>query len=224
MSVDWKALYDSAQHHPGVAFVLTGTLVAWLWLRAPKGPLRWVLLALAAETLLDAFFTGKLSPLPADPALGQAVGITFVILGDLRFFLLLERFRSPTATWRSAFFRALAWSFVVPVLQALAVMALPQVFDAQRPIYLVYEALFCALAAGLLVARYPSRQPNGALGWYATRLTLFFLVQYGLWVLSDVLLLSGFEGAWALRLVPNTLYYGLFLWAAARLAPQEAWA
>lgn len=223
MSIDWQTLSDSAIHHPGLAFGFGVVLLGWLALRAPRSSLRLVLGLLLAETMLDAYFTGALSPLPKTGALAQNVGIAFVILGDFRYFVLLERFRRPDATWTSSVLRALAWSLVVPVLQALAIHAFPDTFVEVRRIYLVYEALFCALAAGLLVTRFPSRAAHPVLGWYLTRLTVFVLVQYGLWVLCDVLILGGHSWALGLRLVPNALYYGLFLYAAAVFAPEESW-
>lgn len=220
----WQALYDSRWHHPGVAWLVGAAFIAWLAMRAPRGSLRVVLLALAAETVLDAWLTGGLSPLASDGPWAQPISIAFVIAGDLRLFLLLERFRTPQATWRSALLRAVPLAFVVPVLQAIAIRTWPSAFDVPRKIYLVYEVLFCGLAALLLASRRAVRQASGAAGWYATRLTVLFLAQYGLWVVSDVLILHGESWALGLRLIPNTIYYAAFLVAAARWAPEEAWA
>lgn len=224
MSVNWQLLYDGPFHHPGLAWAFALSLLSRLQWRFPRSGLRLVLVLLVLETALDAFVTGALSPLPKSSPLAQPLSIAFVILGDFRFFLLLERFRGG-ASWRTAALRAVPLAFVVPVAQALAITAAPALFPEQRHIFLVYEALFAALAATLLVLRYPSRAATSpALGWYATGLTAFFLVQYALWVLSDVLLLQGHAWALGLRLVPNAMYYGLFLFFAAFRAPKEAWA
>lgn len=223
MSVNWQLLYDGPFHHPGLAWAFALSLLARLQWRFPRSTLRVVLVLLIVETALDALVTGALSPLPKGSPLAQPLSIAFVILGDFRFFLLLEKFRSG-ASWRVAALRAAAFAFVVPVAQALAIKAAPELFTQERHIYLVYEALFVALAATLLLLRYPSRAASSpALGWYATRLTAFFLVQYALWVLSDVLILQGQAWALGLRLVPNAMYYGLFLFFAAFKAPEEAW-
>ncbi|MDP1825207.1 MAG: hypothetical protein Q8L48_18255 [Archangium sp.] len=222
MSVEWRGLSESAWHHPGLAFGLGAIAAVVVVLRVPPGPLRRALLAFTAMTALDAFFTGALSPLPAGGALAQPVSIAFVILGDLRLFVLLERFRGE-ARWPVAVGRAVAWSFLVPVAQAIAIRSAPGTFTDLRRIYLVYELLFVVLAAGLLITRYPSRAAKSpALGWYATSLVGFFLVQYALWVACDVLILTGADFAYALRFVPNALYYGLFLVFAAWRAPAEA--
>lgn len=222
MSVDWRGIYDSGWHHPGLAFVLCAAAAVVVLRQVPAGPLRHALLFFTATTALDAWLTGALTPLPAGGALAQNVSIAFVILGDLRLFVLLERFRCDTR-WLPAIARAVALSLVVPVAQAIALHAAPEAFTEQRRIYLVYELFFVALGAGLLLLRYPSRAARSpALAWYGTRLVAFFVVQYALWVVSDVLILSGVEGAFALRLVPNALYYGLFLVFAAWRAPAEA--
>ncbi len=223
MSVNWQLLYDGAFHHPGLAWAFSLSLLARLQWRFPRAPLRLVLLLLVLETAVDAFFTGALSPLPAGGLLARNVSIAFVILGDFRFFFLLERFRAE-GSWAKAASRAALLSLVVPVAQAVALTLAPGLFPEQRHIYLVYEVLFVALAATLLVLRYPSRSAaSPALGWYATRLTGFFLVQYALWVLCDVLLLQGHAWALGLRILPNAMYYGLFLFFAAFRAPEEAW-
>lgn len=222
MSVDWRGMNDSGWHHPGLAFVLCAGAAVVVLRRVPAGPLRRALLLFTALTALDAWLTGALTPLPAGGLLAQNVSIAFVILGDLRLFVLLERFRCDTR-WVPAIARAVALSLVVPVAQALAIRAAPEAFTEQRRIYLVYELFFVALGTLLLLLRYPSRSAKSpALAWYSTRLLAFFLVQYALWVVSDVLILSGVEMGFALRLVPNALYYGLFLAFAAWRAPVEA--
>ena len=221
MPVEWRGLSDSAWHHPGLAFGLCAIAAAVVVRRVPAGPLQRALLAFTALTALDAFLTGALSPL-AGGALAQPVSIAFVILGDLRLFVLLERFRGDSR-WPVAIGRAAAFSLLVPVAQAVAIRSAPETFSDLRRIYLVYELLFVFLAVALLVARYPSRSAKSpALGWYATSLVGFSLVQYALWVACDVLILSGVEIAYVLRFVPNALYYGLFLVFAAWRAPMEA--
>lgn len=218
----WKAAYDSLWHHPGLAFVLCPIALGLVWRRLPPGPLRRALSAMAVLTAVDAFLTGALSPLPSGGSLAQNVSIALVIVGDFRLFVLLERFRSQ-ARWPAAIARAAVVSFVVPVAQAIAIRAAPQLFSEQRRIYLAYELLFVTLGGLLLVMRYPSSTAKSpALGWYATSLLGFFVAQYSLWVASDVLILSGFEIGFALRLLPNAMYYGLFLIFAAWRAPQEA--
>jgi hypothetical protein len=226
MSVDWSAIYAGPFHHPGLAFAFCAALAVRLWLRFPPSALRRVLFLFLAETALDAFFTGALSPFGT--ALPTALTVAFVILGDLRFFWLVERFRRPGVTWGSALMRAVPWAFAVPVATAAAILLEPDVFTEEggyrlRPIFLAYEALFVALASALLVTRYVSRAAGPEVGWYLARLLLLWLTMYGMWVLSDALLTFGHGWALGLRMLPNALYYGVFLYAAAYFAPEGAW-
>jgi hypothetical protein len=203
-----QEFYDSAWHHPGMAWALCTVAVAFIALTVKDRTTKAMLLFLAAGTELDAFLTGGLSPFDPSSLLARNLSIGFVIFGDARMFVRLEKWRGET-TWTRAWLRAAAWSFVVPVAQAITLKALPQYFPQTRHIFLVYETLFVVLACALLATRY-------ARTWKATSLLAFFLVQYALWVLSDVLILSGAAWAYWLRLVPNALYYGLFLIFAAR--------
>lgn len=222
MAVDWRGVSESTWHHPGLAFALCAIAALVILRSLPAGPLRQALLLFTALTALDAYFTGALSPLAADSQAAQNVSIAFVILGDLRLFVLLERFRG-NRRWLAAVAVAIPLSFVVPVAQAIAIKAAPDALSELRRIYLVYELFFVLLASLLLVLRYPARRATSpALGWYATSLVAFFAVQYALWVVCDVLILSGAEVGYGLRLVPNALYYGLFLIFAALRAPHEA--
>jgi hypothetical protein len=222
MAIDWQALYDGPLHHPGVAWLFGLASLAWLGLRMRASSLRAVLAVVAAETMLDALFTGAFSPLPKAGPVAQAVPIAFVVLGDLRLFVLVERFRRTGVSWAGALARALPWALVVPVLQGAAIRAFPETFGVERRIYLVYELLFCVIAILLLGARYASRHASEALGRYTTGLVGLFLAQYALWASCDLLILAGVPWAVGLRMLPNAVYYGLFVAAAVGLAPEEA--
>lgn len=202
--MNWQHLYDSGWHHPGVAWVGV-SLATLLLLKAKPGAHRTVMLVMTALTATDALFTGAASPLPKDSWLVTPVSIFFVIAGDLRLWLLVERARS--SSWLRAAAVAVPLAFVVPVLQGVATRVWPETFVEPRRIYLVYEVLMLVL----LVVVLAWRQPVGA----TRRLVTLFLVQYGLWATCDVLLLSGLEWPLGLRLVPNALYYAVFPVAAA---------
>jgi hypothetical protein len=207
--MNWQALYDSGWHHPGVAWLGVAASVVLL-LRAPPSTLRSLLLGVSALTATDALFTGALSPLPKDSWLVTPVSIAFVIAGDLRLLVLVERFSAGHSSWRRALLVAVPLGFVVPLLQGVSTRLWPDVFAEQRRIFLVYEVLMVVLLGALLAVRRPLTR-HAPVG----RLVLLFLVQYVLWAACDVLLLSG--GAWALglRMLPNALYYGVFPLAAA---------
>lgn len=207
--MNWQALYDSGWHHPGVAWLGVAVAVG-LVLRARRSTLRTALLALAALTATDALFTGAWSPLPKDSWLVTPVSIAFVIAGDLRLLVLVERFSAGHSSWRRALAVAVPLAFVVPLLQGVSTRVWPDVFAEQRRIFLVYEVLMVGLLGAVLVVRRP-RTRHPATG----RLVLLFLVQYVSWAACDVLLLAGHGWALGLRLVPNALYYGVFPVAAA---------
>jgi uncharacterized membrane protein YpjA len=89
-----------------------------------------------------------------------------------------------------------------------------------RVLYLVYEVFFFALTLALL-ARHPG--PKRA-PWLRT-VSRFVLLYYGLWATADALLLvTGSDAGFALRVVPNLLYYGGLIavigWAGSRAAPR----
>jgi hypothetical protein len=226
MSVDWQAVYDGPIHHPGLAFAFCLALLLRLVWRFPASAMRRVLGVLVADTALDALFTGALAPVSG--TLARVLAVAFVITGDCRFWVLVLRFRVPGTTWTRAALRAVPLSFAVPVATAIAILARPDVFSGPggyrlKPIFLAYESLWCAFLCVLLLTRFVSRRAAPAFGWYLTRLVLLWLVMYGLWVLCDVLLLFGHGWALGLRMVPNVLYYGVFLYAATYFAPEEAW-
>lgn len=207
--MNWQALYDSGWHHPGVAWLGVAASVVLL-LRAPPSTLRAALLGVSALTATDALFTGALSPLPKDSWLVTPVSIAFVIAGDLRLLVLVERFSAGHSSWRRALLVAVPLGFVVPLMQGVSTRVWPDVFAEQRRIFLVYEVLMVVLLGALLAVRRPLAR-HAPVG----RLVLLFLVQYVLWAACDVLLLSGSDWALGLRLVPNALYYGGFPLAAA---------
>lgn len=207
--MNWQALYDSGWLHPLVAWLGVAASVAVL-LRAPPSTLRSVLLGVSALTATDALFTGALSPLPKDSWLVTPVSIAFVIAGDLRLLVLVERFSAGHSSWRRALLVAVPLGFVVPLLQGVSTRLWPDVFAEQRRIFLVYEVLMVVLLGALLALRRPlvRHPPVG-------RLVVLFLVQYVLWAACDVLLLAGHAWALGLRLLPNALYYAAFPLAAA---------
>lgn len=210
-SFSLQALYDSAWQHPGLAWLGTLLLLFVLWRRRPTGWLQGYAILFGLSTALDAWCTGALSPVP--PALQSGVAIGFVIIGDLRLFALIEHVFGPRRLW---WLRALAWAFLVPVLQAAAIRGWPEVFAEPRKIYLVYELLFLALGLVLRFGWLPRRAAAQVEGSeqkrkWALGAVSWFVVQYALWATADVLILLGAEWALVLRVVPNAMYYAGFV-------------
>ena len=214
----FKTFYDSALQHPGIAFIATALFLIVFATR--QRFLVGFIALFGLEILADAFFTGAYSPV-ANTAWMQPVAITFVILGDYRYFVAIEKVLAtkknapiggmgPARPWLAAAVLA----FIVPVASVIPQKTMPQYFTQMNAIFLVYEAMFFVLALVLFVGVLPRRLKgvDSDLAQWVRRLTLFELVQYGLWATADVLILSGVtEPGYMLRLVPNTLYYGAFL-------------
>lgn len=216
-----EQIYASPWHHPGLLLplALAGSAFALSRLRRVRAQwspfLRVWLVAWGAEIVLDAALTGFASPLRGHPGAERAASIAFVILGDLRAYLLLERLSSPTRPWAAAAARALGYSLVASLAVAAAARLAPSGFAPARHVYLLYEVLSVGLFALWRAALIP--RPGPAL---ARDVATFFLVQYALWAGCDALILAGVDAAYLLRIVPNALYYGLFVafvaWRATR--------
>ena len=221
----WQHLYDGPFNQPIAGTLLTAATLLWLGNR-PTGWLRTMLTVFALQLCLDNLLTGAWNLLPSTSPLNQPLAIAFVVLGDWRFFLLTEQFRAPG---RRAWLASLGFALIVPVAQAAAIAIFPLGFPTPRHTFVVYELLFLALAIlwrGAVLPRRLAKVPLMTRKWLY-ELTYFEMAQYALWPLADMLILDGTaagqEAGYALRLVPNTLYYGVFLAFAVWRAPMDAW-
>lgn len=213
-----KALYDSGWHHPFAAYLGLAVL-AVLLARAPRGTFlfRWAALfglVLAA----DATITGAWSPLPSSSPLFTPLSIAFVILGDARFFFLQERFARPDASRLQVTIVAALTSLVVPVTSTLLREVFPLLSEG-RWLFLGYELLALAFVLGTWLVRYRPALEAESRRWLG-RVTALFVTLYALWATADVLILWGVELGHLLRIVPNVLYYAVFLVATVALAPR----
>lgn len=207
----FEAFYLSVWQQPLLlALVPVATLLS-----PPKkrGFLRTYFLVFTVGTLLDAFLTSSLFSVP--PSLASALSLLFVIVGDARLFLLTEKL-AEARPGRGWLLRGALLALVVPAAQAALLVALPEVFGVPRHTYLAYEVLFLVFFGvyGRRRARSVASDParHRALG----RLSAYALVYYGLWALADVVILAGYDLGFLLRVIPNLLYYGLFVPFARR--------
>jgi hypothetical protein len=171
----------------------------------------------ALETILDPLLTG-----PALAWLGLAGGsvasvamIPFVLIGDLRVYLLVLGVADPDRGLRPTLQEALAWMVVVPAAAGSLTAVLKAGVDGLPPttIWIVYEAMFAALALGLRARLVPARVSADRPGVraYLRAVLAYVAVYYALWVTADVLVLAGSDVAWLLRIVANQLYYALWI-------------
>lgn len=227
--MSYSTLYHSPWHNPGLFILGNGALAAYLLLRkqltAERAFLQKTLLVLALLAIVDATLTGELAPFPGD--LVTYVAIPFVILGDARFFFLLERYAKPAGTslpMQRLFMRSMAWALIVPT----TAYATKLMFFPERTTYwlfLIYETYFTILALMLNVFFLPKWLQASAIGiqqkrWVQT-MALFVLAFYALWASADVIILGGHDEGYLLRLVPNIMYYVVFGWLVALSAPKD---
>lgn len=174
-------------------------------------------------TILDPLMTGPVLQLSQAPSwVAQVVSIFFVVLGDLRFFALVEHYGHPGPPGgRSRWTSALLLALLVPVLQAVLIEMFEESFSNVRMTYLVYEVMFFIVAAVFRFVVLRKRTIRSDTKNWLGVLCHYVMLYYGLWAAADVLILSGYDLGFGLRVVPNLLYYGLFLPFAFWTAPQS---
>lgn len=213
-----KAIYDSGLHHPLVAYVVGALLVYLIARQLPflYGYLVWFVVLILA----DATVTGAYSPVPLGTPAYTGFSVLFILLGDLRYFVLTERVTRP----EDGFFRTLRFSlpitFLIPVTSEILRQTLPVMRD-DRVLYIVYESAMGFLVLGLDRYRFQRRPVSEAIKRYVHEVTLLFAGLYFGWAAADVLILSGIPLGHLVRIVPNVLYYAVFLvWVCVR-APES---
>jgi hypothetical protein len=222
----WRNLYQSPWQHPGLAFLFGGISILLVVAlrpfhsRAARGALPITLLfaLFQFEILLDAALTGALTPLSGNGALATLLPVLFVVLGDLRYFYLVERQRQDVERSRPhTLIIATAFAVTVTLLMGAGQLLFPGYFVGNR-LFLTYELTFLFLATGHYFLRADSLSES----LYVRRLFTFEVVQYWLWVTADILILCGIDFGWGLRIVPNLFYYVGFAPFAILAAPEEA--
>jgi hypothetical protein len=219
----YAEFYDSFIQHPLLlwAAALLGLSIA-LSRRGLSRSVRWFCVALAILSLLDAWLTSTqiLGIGSLTGAAASLVPLAFVLIGDFRYFFFVESARSDgtLAAGVRGWARACGWTLVVPLGSKLVIAALGS--DDPRVLFLVYEMSFVVLSVGM-AAFYLPRHSN-APGW-TRRVTLFIIGYYGLWAAADAIILTtGADMGFLLRVLPNALYYGGFVAVVAWTAPQQA--
>lgn len=188
-------------------------------------------LVFTLETILDPFAGG---PLVRWLGLGDGLGATivmflFVLLGDFRVYVLIFGLDAVRAgrPLRGAVVEAALWTLIVPVVTAVVHRTLTAVYGALpgQALWLIYEIGFLLLTLVVWRTVLVGRIGDARMRGYFATVLVYVAVYYALWAAADVLILTtGADTAWALRMVPNQLYYGLYvpfvyaLWLARRYA------
>ena len=169
-------------------------------------------LVFTIETILDPIGAGLLPRWLglADAPIATWILIVFVLLGDFRIFLLVFRLARPASSLIAVSGEAAAWTLVVPITAYVvhgALAAMVPGLPAQS-IWLVYELAFTGLAMFFRFVRLPRLVARGPRCGYLEDIFEYALAYYLLWAAADVLIIfAGFDVGWALRVVPNQLYY-----------------
>jgi hypothetical protein len=157
----------------------------------------------------DAYLNGPWTFVRQGTAAATAISIFFVILGDFRYFVLIEHALGT----KRPLLRAAGWAFVIPVAAQALRWIFPKLATDERSTYLVYELMFFVLACAIAFSRV-----RGKASRLARDATAFEIGQYALWALADIALMTTHNDAFfALRLVPNLMYYVAFVPFVLRL-------
>jgi hypothetical protein len=191
----------------------------------------------AVLTILDPLVGGSFLRLlgVADAPAATIVMVAFVLVGDFRVYLLIftllayagsrraVRAADPLLATRDARQivppRAALAAGVATLVVPLVAAALDRLLRARNPalpgqsIWLIYELAFFTAAIAMLTwlvpARVPAAEPR--LANYLRSVLVYVAVYYALWATADVLILAGVDLGWALRIIPNQLYYALWV-------------
>ncbi|MCZ6782067.1 MAG: hypothetical protein O7G30_02055 [Proteobacteria bacterium] len=169
----------------------------------------------AVETCLDPLATGPLARVLGDTA-GTVLSFAFVWLGDFRVFALVFAVAAAGAEPRRFLRNAALASFAVPVFAGLADAALRArlEFLPGQTLWVLYELSFLGVAlwlrARFVPARVGAERPTARA--FLREVCGYVALYYALWATSDgIILLAGWDGGWALRVLPNQMYYALFV-------------
>ncbi len=219
----FETFYNGPVQHPVFLWIAAGLAMGLCLSRQGLHPsMRGYCALLGLLSILDAWLTSAhifgLGALP--PWLASIVPLFFVLAGDLRYLLVVA---AGTADGRLKLRRrsvisALALSVVVPLLTQIVLRALPETMSGARFMFLIYELLFAGLTLALL-----RWHPNARSRGWIRLLSWFVVLYYGLWATADLLILgTGSDLGYLLRIIPNLLYYGGLVAVIGLFAPRAS--
>jgi hypothetical protein len=171
----------------------------------------------AVQTVLDPFVTGPLarwlSIEEPDAALLKSAS---ALIGDFRVYLLVFFVLEPQRGTRRAILRAIRWTIVAPTLAVLGVVALQYKFGKMPSgtLAILHEVgVFCLMQ--LILARVlptATGLPRYEVAQYVGGLVRYVALYCALWASADLLIVRwASDWGWALRMVPNQLYYAFWI-------------
>lgn len=199
---------------------IAANTVLFLFALFAKPRLRIYLLIFSATTLVDILVASKIIPI-GNPDVQIAIEYIFVLIGDLRFILLLafivyaqkklpdiEAFRAGGAVWKPALIFMMFDSLLIRAIE----FAKPGIFAEPRSKFLAYEIIFFILTFLWIFVVMPQKDIAETERRFLRRAAIPVFIFYGLWPIADILILKGIDFGYALRTVPNFTYYCGFLW------------
>ena len=217
----FEAFYNSPIQHPVLLWAsnLVGTSLALLALRLrtdqATNRVRRFILFWALVSAFDAWLSANrvfgIGALTAPWS--SIIPLFFVWIGDFRVFLSMELFRAgfPDQAVKLQWWRPVLACWIVPIVAGLLTRG-----RDSRVLFLVYEALFMVMITGY--GRFTGTIQNPA----AKRVRNLSWVFYFLWASADVAILVLPESlrdlGFAIRVLPNLIYYGAFGWVCARVS------
>jgi hypothetical protein len=170
-------------------------------------------LLFAIETMIDPIATGPFLKLDL---VRESFGATlipflFVLLGDLRVLLLAIGVARPERGLLENLGWALGAALIVPIFAGagfcLARWIWPDIHD--QVLWMIYEFAFLALCiflARIWVPRSVANDPSRAA--FLNTIFGYSAAYYALWWVADLFIVFGdLDLGWAIRMVPNQLYY-----------------
>ena len=225
----WNAAYYSDLQSLWALFIAPVAFLAWraaapvdfARARVPEAA-RFVAgctLFFAVATMIDPISTGPIARMPGIAGTWRATTILFffVLLGDLRVLLLAVGVARPTKPLVENLRWALGAMLVVPVFAGATyfpLRALIEDLDGQV-LWMLYEAGFFALCVAFsrdwLPGPFRAIAADDERRRYLRGLFGYSAAYYALWFAADVLIVSGLDLGWAIRIVPNQLYYAFWV-------------
>lgn len=217
--MNWHEAYSSdAQALWALIAVPLGFLTYYAVRGGPQGSTREdrfiavFCLVWTVETLLDPIVGGPIARALgwSDGLAGSAILFLFVYLGDLRVFVLIFGL-AETGSLR----RAMAFALIVPLATGL-VYGTAAWWNPGLPgqwMWLIYELGFVIMAVWLVRHWIPGHcgRDREALRSMLSSCGAYVATYYALWATCDTLILLGIDEGWGLRMLPNQLYYALWV-------------
>jgi hypothetical protein len=174
-------------------------------------------LLFAIETMIDPIATGPLMKLDLfrDSKASTLIPFIFVLLGDLRVLLLAIGVARPERMLRQNLAWALGTALIVPIVTGIGFAwtrwIWPDVHG--QVLWMIYEFAFLALCVFLARVWVPRSVPNDPpLAAFLKTIFGYSAAYYALWWVADVfVVVADLDLGWAIRIVPNQLYYAFWV-------------